>query len=331
LEDDLDLQLNLEGILVNGSLTLPKLIRLRAETRNRLRKGTLDGERIKAADFDLPPFIRLLNPDHHIATVRRGAPERGSFNIELLLARGLGNSDRENSLRFLPSGFYPLNVDFRNIVAYYTSSSMTAKEEAEEKPLTTMEWMSFHVFMKEGFVFPDEDRDKRKLTELSLEGRYAKSLRRIGVLTLGELVRCSKGELSNLRTVGEVPAGAIEDWLVSEYSIGLRGRPRISDGLSVLRSGVKASRDTFKTLQKELSDKKVVYLTNEAAHQSGGGIPPLSVLRCARVLKRSGISTPEELMDRSAVDLLNIKGFGPGSLKDVEAFLKSHGGSLRKD
>jgi DNA-directed RNA polymerase alpha subunit len=303
---------------------------LRDEVRSDLREGTLDGKKIKAADFDFPPFICLLNPDHHVVTVRRGAPEKGSFDIELLLARGLGNFDRENSLRFLPSGFYPLNVDFRNIVADYTSSSLTAKEEAEDEPLTTMEWMFSRVFMKKGFVFPNEDRDKRKLTELSLEGRHAESLRRIGVLTLGELVRCSKEKLSNLPAVGEASAEAIEDWLVSEYSIELSGQPRISDGLSVFRSGVRASRDTFRTLQGELSNKRLTHLTNEVSHQSEEGLPSLSA-RCRKVLKEFGVSTPEELVSYSAADLLSIKGFGPQSLKEVEALLKSHGSSLRKN
>jgi hypothetical protein len=363
LEDDLDLQLNLEGVLIGGAITYPCMLRFKDEVKSLLRKGLWDRRVLRAEHLDLPPYLHLFNPEHHIVTVVTGAPERGAFDFEILIARGSERFDKCDVYSWLPSGFFPLNVDFVNLVAYCSSKSFTPGENLIDQPLTSMEWVLFRVFTREQSAPPDGRKETEELMGTGLSRGIERLLQRSNVRTLGELVRCSEEALIKITGMKEGSIEAIKDWLMDRYSATLHdpSAPVGPMNSKAFFSGLRMARNTFKVMGNDLSGKGPIFLglpgaVKEASRTQSVQREPLkktappsesgdsgfpadqppgressSVLlensnlgtRCRRLLEGQGILTMEDLAKCSEPQLMSIKGFGRGSLKEVRDLLKN--------
>src|SRR5262245_58928226 len=98
-EDVTDIILNLKGVVVRSDLDEPVTVYLKA-------KGTAD---VTAGDIAPPAGVEILNPDHHIATLGKGA----SQEMELVVQRGVGyRSAEKNKNPRDPIGVIPIDSIF---------------------------------------------------------------------------------------------------------------------------------------------------------------------------------------------------------------------------
>ena len=101
-EDVTDIVLNVKGISLKMEIEGPKKIRVNAEGPCSVNAGMLE----------LSTGIEILNPDHHICTLDKGA----KFNVEFIVETGKGylpaNTNRDEDT---PIGLIPIDALFSPI------------------------------------------------------------------------------------------------------------------------------------------------------------------------------------------------------------------------
>jgi DNA-directed RNA polymerase subunit alpha len=171
-----------------------------------------------------------------------------------------------------------------------------------------------------GDMYYDEDAQKKRdrmgqvlsipVTDFELSVRSRNCLQKMGVMTLGDLCRCTEQELLASKNFGETSLIEIREMLTSK---GLR--------LGVLAT----ERPVVETYEPEtLSPDEQALLSRSIADLA------LSV-RARKCMVRLGISTVGELLRRTGDELLECKNFGVTSLNEVREKLAVHSLKLRGD
>ncbi|HUT11191.1 MAG TPA: DNA-directed RNA polymerase subunit alpha C-terminal domain-containing protein [Thermoguttaceae bacterium] len=166
--------------------------------------------------------------------------------------------------------------------------------------------------------FYDEDAQKKRdrisqvlsipVTDFELSVRSRNCLQKMGIMTLGDLCRCSEQELLSSKNFGETSLTEIREM------VGSKG----------LRLGQFApERHVAEIFEPEaLSPDEVAVLGRPIAELN------LSV-RARKCMIRLGINTIGELVRRTGDDLLECKNFGVTSLNEVREKLSLQGLKLR--
>ena len=174
--------------------------------------------------------------------------------------------------------------------------------------------------MASGQMYYDEDAQKKRdrmgqvlsipVTDFELSVRSRNCLQKMGVMTLGDLCRCTEQELLSSKNFGETSLIEIKEMLASK---GLR--------LGMLA----AEKHVLEVYEPEsLSPDEQALLSRPISELA------LSV-RARKCMIRLGISTIGELMRHTGDDLLECKNFGVTSLDEVRDKLTTHGLKLRGD
>jgi DNA-directed RNA polymerase subunit alpha len=171
-----------------------------------------------------------------------------------------------------------------------------------------------------GDMYYDEDAQRKRdrmtqvlnipVTDFELSVRSRNCLQKMGIMTLGDLCRCTEQELLSSKNFGETSLIEIKEMLASKgLKLGQLAPER--HVLDVLDTD-SLSADEQALLARPISDLN------------------LSV-RARKCMIRLGISTVGELMRRTGDELLECKNFGVTSLNEVRDKLAAHGLKLRGD
>jgi len=163
----------------------------------------------------------------------------------------------------------------------------------------------------------DEDAQKKRdrmtqvmstpVTDFELSVRSRNCLQKMGIMTLGDLCRCTEAELLSSKNFGETSLVEIREMLQSK---GLRLGQLAMERVIEVYEPEELSADEQATLSRPISELS------------------LSV-RARKCMIRLGINTVGELIRRTGDDLLECKNFGVTSLNEVREKLAQQGLKLR--
>ena len=220
-EDVTDIILNLKGVVIRSDVDEPVSAYLRA-------RGPSE---VTAADIQPPAGVEVLNPEHHIATLGKGA----NLELELVVERGVGyaTADRNKTGRD-PIGVIPVDSIFspvrrvtyaventrveqmtdrdRLILDVETDGSTTPREAMASAGMTLSELVSLFGDLAESpglTVGPAADAAlvggdfAITVEDLNLSVRSYNCLKREGINTVGDLVQKSEAELMDIRNFGQ--------------------------------------------------------------------------------------------------------------------------------
>lgn len=166
----------------------------------------------------------------------------------------------------------------------------------------------------------DEEREKRKdrhnktleipISDFELSVRSRNCLKKMNIITLGDLLRTSEAELLSYKNFGETSLHEIKKILDTK---SLRLGMALED-----KSG------TIKPIDPEIASQASPELLQKPI-----GDLELSV-RARRALDRLGVKTILELINKTEAELLGCKNFGVTSLNEIKERLTEFGLSLRK-
>ena len=165
----------------------------------------------------------------------------------------------------------------------------------------------------------DEEREKRRsrhsktleipISDFELSVRSRNCLKKMNIITLGDLLRTTEAELLSYKNFGETSLFEIKKILDMK---GLRLGMALEDkGIAKPIDPEIASQASPEILEKTMSDLE------------------LSV-RARRALDRLGVKTILELISKTEAELLGCKNFGVTSLNEIKERLTDMGLSLRK-
>ncbi|MCK5558330.1 MAG: tetratricopeptide repeat protein [Candidatus Hydrogenedentes bacterium] len=167
-------------------------------------------------------------------------------------------------------------------------------------------------------MFYDEDQVRRiakrnavldiPVTDFELSVRARNCLKKMNIMTLGDLVRTTEIELLGYKNFGETSLKEIKEMLAAK---GLRlGQAR-------------EETDEFSALSMS-SDEDEVQKADSSAMSIPIGQIEFSV-RVRRVLEQLNLQTLGDLASKTEVDLMNQKNFGQTSLNEIRQRLSEHG------
>lgn len=337
LEDILDVQLNLEGILIEGRITFPRLFRLKEYVRKKLQDGEWDEGEVRAEHLDIPPFLRVLNPRHRIATIprnrralRRYRGRQRAFEVEVLVARGSGRFGKDDVRLQMPPGFRPLEACFQNVKVSVNARSFNASERLYSGAPILQEWMFTRIYIRKGFVLPKGTKEEVRLEDSSLQESRRIVLRKGGIQTIGELLQCSSLDILTVRGAGLATIKKIASWLSTEHSSALYD-PNVSKrdtAISIYLAGLQRARNTFGFLRRELVEEGPTRLDdpmyhNNPKHRKGKAWSRSTWLH--RVLVHASGESDPGAGKLSRGDLLGVKGVGPSTLRGLSGKRHSEG------
>lgn len=152
------------------------------------------------------------------------------------------------------------------------------------------------------------------INDFELSTRARNSLKKMGIRTVGDLLRISEAELTAYKNLGDTTLLEIKSVLASR---GLR----LGQALDQQRSA--AREQVVQQLSDSGQEEKVGMLDRSVDDLN------LSV-RAAKALTLLGITTLGDLVSRTEAELLGIKNFGSTSLDEIKEKLEEQGLSLRK-
>jgi DNA-directed RNA polymerase subunit alpha len=237
-EDVTDIILNLKGVVLRSDLEEPVNVYLKA-------KGPAE---VTAGDIAPPAGVEVLNTEHHIATLGKGA----TLEMELNVERGVGyRSAEKNKKARDPIGVIPIDSIFspvlkvsysventrveqmtdrdRLILDVETDGSISPREAIASSGSTLAELISLFAELAETpgvSIGPAEDESVPSdyaitIEELNLSVRSYNCLKREGINTVGELVEKSEAELVDIRNFGQKSIEEVKAKL-EELGLGLR-------------------------------------------------------------------------------------------------------------
>jgi len=244
VEDVFDIVCNLKGVVFESEvLDEPTTLSLKFSG-----KGT-----IKAKDISLNGGLKIVNPNHHIATL----DEKGKLEIELIVMSGVGYVPAE--AQPLPEGllncmaidasYSPIirvNHNVENIrvgkelgydqlvLDVWTNGAIDSKAAVQAAADVLIQKLSlFHLLDKK----PEEEKagDSDASTEdsanlaldlsvddLELSARSSNCLKRAGIDTVRQLINKDVSDLIEIKNFGKKSADEINDKL-SKYQLELKG------------------------------------------------------------------------------------------------------------
>ncbi len=231
IEDVTDIVLNVKGISLKMEVDSPKRLRLNA-------KGPIS---VTAEMIELTSGIEIMNPDHHICTLDKGA----SLNVEFIVETGKGyvpaNSSQQSEL---PIGLIPVDALFSPIkqVAYRVENTRVGQQTDYDKLLFDIE-TDGTVSPEDAIAFgarilteqlkpfinfdepePEIEEDLesvlpfsrsllKKVDELELSVRSANCLKNDNIVYIGDLVQKTEPEMLRTPNFGRKSLNEIKEVL----------------------------------------------------------------------------------------------------------------------
>ncbi len=196
---------------------------------------------VYAKDISLPPSVEVVNPDQKILTITD--PNR-EINIELRIERGFGYLPTEEMEVLGEVGWILVDADFspvrqvafrvektrvekrsdydRLIMEVHTDGTKTPEEVIKEavdliiKSFTPLENISFEVPVIEepvGVVEEFVEKLSLPIEELDVSQRALNSIKRMGISTIGDLVKLTEEDLKGTKNVGRKAINEIKEAL----------------------------------------------------------------------------------------------------------------------
>ncbi|QWK19892.1 MAG: DNA-directed RNA polymerase subunit alpha [Hydrogenobacter thermophilus] len=195
---------------------------------------------VTARDITLPPNVDIINPDQKIATITDPNKE---LHMEIKIERGFGYMTAEEMEVIGEVGWILVDADFspvrqvsfrvektrvekrsdydRLIMEIYTNGVKTPEEVVKEaisilvKYFSSLEHISYELPVVEEPVIVDEFAEKLSLPveELDVSQRALNSIKRMGINTIGDLVRLSEEDLKGTKNVGRKAINEIKEAL----------------------------------------------------------------------------------------------------------------------
>lgn len=247
LEDVTDIVLNIKGIRVAMTGEAPRTMRLRRDKAGEVRAG----------EFVCDPSVKIVNPDHLIATLTTDVP----LEIEAVVRTGRGYAtasdnrrpDQELGVIPIDSIFSPvLRVRFRTeamrvgqrtnfdrlILEVWTNAAVLPEDALVEAGLILRRHLSpFVMYHEMGEAKTQRMQPKtesydsadlgasellnRPIAVLNLSVRSGNCLDAARVTTVGELVRLCESELLRFRSFGRTSLHEVQRKL-AEFGLSLR-------------------------------------------------------------------------------------------------------------
>ena len=248
-EDVAEIILNLKEVVFRMHSPGPKTVRIEAE-----------GEReVKAGDIITDPDLEVVNPDHHIATLEKGA----RLNMEMTVKLGKGYVPAErNKEEDMPIGTIPTDAIFspikkvnytvtnarvgqitdydRLILEVWTDGSIRPEDAVGLAAKILKEQLNIFINFEEppeeeeeegeesqGHSFADEEDLQEKLMktvdELELSVRSANCLKNANIRYIGELVQKTEQEILQTKNFGRKSLNEIKEVLATMgLSLGMK-------------------------------------------------------------------------------------------------------------
>ncbi|MEJ7620453.1 MAG: DNA-directed RNA polymerase subunit alpha [Aquificaceae bacterium] len=196
---------------------------------------------VYAKDISVPPSVEVVNPDQKILTITDPNKE---INIELRIERGFGYVPTEEMEVLGEVGWILVDADFspvrqvafrvektrvekrsdydRLIMEVYTDGTKTPEEVIKEavgliiKNFTPLENISSEVpVIEEPVSVVEEFVEKLSLPieELDVSQRALNSIKRMGISTIGDLVKLTEEDLKGTKNVGRKAINEIKEAL----------------------------------------------------------------------------------------------------------------------
>jgi len=196
---------------------------------------------VYAKDLSLPPNVEIINPDQKILTITDTEKE---INMEIRIERGFGYVPTEEMEVLGEVGWILVDADFspvrqvafrvektrvekrsdydRLIMEIYTDGTKTPDEVIKEavqlivKNFSALENISYEVpVIEEPVAVVDEFIEKLSLPieELDVSQRALNSIKRMGITTIGDLVRLTEEDLKSTKNVGRKAINEIKEAL----------------------------------------------------------------------------------------------------------------------
>ncbi|MEZ0360323.1 MAG: DNA-directed RNA polymerase subunit alpha [Hydrogenobacter sp.] len=195
---------------------------------------------ITARDITLPPNVEIVNPDQKIATITDPNKE---LHMEIKIERGFGYLPTEEMEVLGEVGWILVDADFspvrqvsfkvektrvekrsdydRLIMEITTDGTKTPEEVVKEaisilvRYFSSLEHISYELPKVEEPVVIDEFAEKLSLPveELDVSQRALNSIKRMGINTIGDLVKLSEEDLKGTKNVGRKAINEIKEAL----------------------------------------------------------------------------------------------------------------------
>ncbi len=234
----------IEGVMEDVLEVIANIKKIRFNLKNSdveilyLKKG---GEGVVTAkDLTLPPSVQVINPDQKIATITDPQKE---LNMEIRIERGFGYMPTEEMEVLGEVGWILVDADFspvrqvsfkvektrvgkrsdydRLTMEVHTDGTKGPEEVIKEaisilvKYFSSLEHISYELPTVEEHIVVDELAEKLSLPieELDVSQRSLNSIKRIGISTIGDLVRLSEEDLKSTKNVGRKAINEIKEAL----------------------------------------------------------------------------------------------------------------------
>ncbi|HEX9100632.1 MAG TPA: DNA-directed RNA polymerase subunit alpha [Polyangia bacterium] len=239
VEDVTDIVLNLKEVLLKMEDTKPKVIRLDKEGEGKVTAG----------DIAVVDGVKVLNPEHPIATLARG----GKLHMELLVQMGRGYvpADR-NKTATMSVGTIPIDALFAPVKKVnYTVTHARVGQQTDFDKLTIEVWTDGSVTPEDAVAFAakimkdqlsifinfeeteepieetvseeaakmNENLDK-SVDELELSVRSANCLQNANIRYIGELVQKTEAEMLKTKNFGRKSLKEIKE-ILAEMGLSL--------------------------------------------------------------------------------------------------------------
>ena len=242
VEDVTDIILNLKEVELEMAGWEPKTIRIEA-------KGPCE---VKAKDFKTDPSIKVLNPEHHVATVGEG----GTLRLEAVVKKGRGYvSADKNKQNSLPLGYIAIDSLFAPVkkvnynvtnarVGQMTDYDKLILEVQTDGSVSPEDAVAYAAKIVKDqltiFINFDEEEDLkveeaappaekfnenllRSVDELELSVRAANCLQAANIKYIGDLVQRTEAEMLKTKNFGRKSLKEIKELLADMgLSLGMR-------------------------------------------------------------------------------------------------------------
>jgi DNA-directed RNA polymerase subunit alpha len=238
VEDVTDIILNLKGVRLKLHDDGTKIIRIQASNE----------ENVTAGDIKCDDSVKILNPDHHIATLSKG----GKLVMEMKVKWGRGYIPAErNKEEDMPIGTIPIDAIFSPVKKVnYTVTSARLGQRTDYDKLTIEVWTDGSVTPEDAIAFaakilkehmnifinfteelesePDELSDNkydfnenllRPVSELELSVRSSNCLKNANIRYIGDLVQRTEMDMLKTKNFGRKSLNEIKELLAE---MGLR-------------------------------------------------------------------------------------------------------------
>ena len=238
-EDVTDIILNLKGVLLKLDGDSSRNVRI-------VKKGAGP---VKASDIVTDSHVRILNPDHHIATCGKEA----DVDMEMVVSMGKGYVPAErNRNERAPVGTIPVDALFSPIQRVnFTVSNARVENVTDYDKLVVEIWTDGSVKPDDALAYaakiikdqvqlfinfeegveagprdiaggnePPNTNLYRPVEELELSVRSANCLKNANIRLIGELVQRSEAEMLKTQNFGRKSLNEIKD-ILAEMGLGL--------------------------------------------------------------------------------------------------------------